>query len=230
MACGRRLAIQRSSFITQHSFGTRQVLQLRNEVDMNVTPLCVQDLSRFRLPENFRGRPGYYVQLWWLVQATLFRWSPQFLYRWRAFLLKLFGAQLGKNVLIRPTATVTYPWKVSVGDYSWIGDDVVLYSLGEIHIGAHTVVSQKSYICAGSHDPAAPAFDITQEPVEIGDQVWIATDVFVAPGTKIGHGAVVAARSVVVKDLPPLMVCVGSPAKAIRPRLAQQDSKRLCAS
>ena len=89
-----------------------------------------QDLSRFRLPADFRGRSAVWVQLWWLVQATLFRLSPQFLFGWRRWLLRLFGARVGAGVLIRPTATITYPWKVAIGDHSWVGDDVVLYSLG----------------------------------------------------------------------------------------------------
>ena len=96
-----------------------------------------QDLSSFRLPDEFRGRPSWYVQLWWLVQSLLFHTSPQALFGWRRFLLRLFGAQIGKNVLIRPSVMVTYPWKVSIGDYSWIGDDAVIYSLGDIRIGSH---------------------------------------------------------------------------------------------
>jgi putative colanic acid biosynthesis acetyltransferase WcaF len=180
--------------------------------------LRYQDLSSFHLPPGFRGRPGWVVQVWWLVQWFLFRPSPQVLYGYRRFLLRLFGAHIGEHVLIRPTAQVTYPWKVTIDDYAWIGDEVVLYSLGEIHIGAHSVVSQRSYLCAGSHDASHPTFDITSAPIHIGEQVWIATDVFVAPGVSIGEGAVVGARSSVFHDLPAGMVCYGSPARPIRPR------------
>ena len=95
----------------------------------------IQNLNKFQLPKNFRGKNAFVVQLWWIVQGTLFRMSPQFLYGFRRFLLRLFGAKIGKNVIIRSTVRTTYPWKVSIGDYSWIGDDVVLYSLGEIEIG-----------------------------------------------------------------------------------------------
>ena len=80
--------------------------------------IIYQDLSRFRLPPHFRGKPAWLVQLWWLVQAVLFRPSPQVCYGWRRFLLRLFGAHIGQQALIRPTASVTYPWKVSIGDYS----------------------------------------------------------------------------------------------------------------
>ena len=91
-----------------------------------------QDLSKFKLPQNFRGRNAFTVQLWWLVQGTFFRMSPQFMYGFRRFLLRLFGAKIGKKVIIRPSVKITYPWKLSIGDSSWIGDDVDLYTLGNI--------------------------------------------------------------------------------------------------
>ncbi len=177
-----------------------------------------QDLRRFQQPPGFRGRSGAYVQLWWVVQWFLFRPSPQALFGWRRFLLRSFGAQIGRQVLIRPTVWVTYPWKLSIGDYSWIGDEVVLYSLGEIHIGSNSVVSQRSYLCAGSHDYTRPTFDISAPAIRVGNQVWIATDVFVAPGVEIGDGSVVGARSSVFSSLPPGMICYGSPAVPVRPR------------
>lgn len=181
-----------------------------------------QRLDEFRLPDGFRGRSSWLVQLWWMVQDTIFRWSPQFMYGWRCFLLRLFGAKIGQNVLVRPTVRVTYPWKIRIGDYSWIGDDVVLYSLGEIEIGAHTVVSQKSYLCTGSHDFTKQTFEIYALPVKIGSQVWLATDVFVAPGVQIGDGVVVGARSTVFHDLPAGMVCYGNPAEPVRRRLIKE--------
>lgn len=180
----------------------------------------MQRLDQFRLPPDFRGRSAITVQLWWLVQATLFACSPQFMYGWRCFLLKLFGASIGKNVLIRPSVKTTYPWKLTVGDYAWIGDDVTLYTLGHITIGSHAVVSQKSYLCTGSHDYTKPAFDIYAQPIVIGDQAWVSTDVFIAPGVTIGKGAVIGARSTVLNDMPEGMVCVGYPAKPIKPRIA----------
>ena len=181
-----------------------------------------QDLSAFSLPAEFRGKPAWFVQLWWLVQATLFRWSPQFMYGWRRTLLRLFGAKIGRAVLIRPSARVTYPWKVTVGDYSWIGDDVVLYSLGEIEIGSHVVVSQKSYLCTGSHDCEARAFDIFSKRIIVEDEAWIATDVFIAPGVTIGRGSVVGARSTVLKSLPPMIIAFGTPASPIRTRTPEK--------
>jgi putative colanic acid biosynthesis acetyltransferase WcaF len=177
-----------------------------------------QDLSLFKVPPGFRGRPGWYVQLWWVVQALLFRPSPQIAYGWRRMLLRKFGAQVGVGAIIRPTVRVTYPWKVKIGDHAWIGDDVTLYSLGEIDIGAHSVVSQKSYICAGDHDYQSVDFAIRGRPVRIGTQVWIASDVFIAPGVTIADGVVVGARSTVLRSLQKGFVYVGNPARPIKPR------------
>lgn len=178
----------------------------------------IQNLNLYKTPNNFRGKSKITVQLWWLVQALFFSTTPQFMYGWRRFLLKCFGAKIGKNVIIRPSAKFTYPWKVKIGDYSWIGDDVVLYSLGEIEIGAHTVVSQKSYLCTGSHDYTKNDFPIYSKKIIIEDECWLATDVFVSPGVTIGRGTVVGARSTVIKDLNSNSVYVGSPVKFIKNR------------
>jgi putative colanic acid biosynthesis acetyltransferase WcaF len=181
----------------------------------------IQDLDKIILPKNFRGRNAFVVQLWWIVQGTFFRMSPQFLYGFRNFLLRLFGAKIGKKVIIRPTARITYPWKVSIGDYSWIGDDVVLYSLGEIEIGKNVVISQKSYICTASHDYLQSDFPIFAKKSTIEDECWLATDVFVSPGITIGEGSVIGSRSSVYKDIPSNKVCIGSPAKIIRERIRE---------
>jgi putative colanic acid biosynthesis acetyltransferase WcaF len=172
-----------------------------------------QDLSRFRLPPNFRGKPAAVVFLWQLVQASLFACSPQFAHGWRRFLLRAFGAKVGRRVVLRPSARVTYPWKVEIGDFTWIGDHAELYSLGSIRIGAHSVVSQRCYLCAGSHDYRSPDFAIQAPPVTVGAHVWLATDVFVGPGVRIGDYAVVGARSSVFSDIVPGAVAFGSPAK-----------------
>ena len=158
------------------------------------------------------------MQLWWLVQSSLFRCSPQFLYGWRRFLLRSFGARIGKNVLVRPTTRVQFPWNLVIGDWSWIGDDVVLYNLAQIWIGEHVVVSQRSYICAASHDWKREDFAITASPVSIQREAWVATDCFVGPGVTIGEGAVIGARSSVLHDMPPGMICFGSPAIPIKAR------------
>ncbi|MBH5388832.1 WcaF family extracellular polysaccharide biosynthesis acetyltransferase [Bradyrhizobium diversitatis] len=184
-----------------------------------------QKLDQFRVPPGFRGRGAVVVLLWQVVQSTLFALSPQPFFAWRRFLLRLFGAKIGRKVLLRPTVRVTYPWKTEIGDYSWIGDHVELYSLDCISIGSHSVISQRSYLCTGSHDMADLAFSYITAPITVGDQVWIASDVFVAPGVKVGRGAVVGARSTVREDVPPEVVAIGEPARVVRDRLASDGDK-----
>jgi putative colanic acid biosynthesis acetyltransferase WcaF len=181
--------------------------------------LNYQKLEEFSLPNGFRGRGALTVQLWWIIQSTLFAWSPQFSYKWRNFLLRRIGAKIGKNVIIRPSVKITYPWKLTIGDNAWIGDNVDLYTLGEITIGKNAVVSQRSYLCTGSHDHTSVAFDIYSKPIIIEEEAWVASDVFIAPGITIGRGAVIAARSSVFKDMPAGMICIGNPAKPIKKRL-----------
>lgn len=181
----------------------------------------IQNLNTFKLPKNFRGKNPFIVQFWWIVQGVLFRNSPQFMYGFRRFLLRLFGAKIGKNVIIRPTVKTTYPWKVTIGDYSWIGDDVNLYSLGEIEIGKNVVISQKSYICTGSHDYLQSDFPIFANKITIKDECWLATDVFIAPGITIEKGSVIGSRSSVYKNIPANKICIGNPAKIIRERISE---------
>ena len=121
-------------------------------------------------------------------------------------------------MIIRATVRVTYPWHVSIGDYAWIGDDAVLYSLGRIDVSEHSVISQRTYLCAGDHDMNDPAFAINAAPIRVGRACWLAADVFVAPGVTINDGAVVGARSTVLNDLPMNMFCAGTPCRAIRKR------------
>ena len=92
-------------------------------------------------------------------------------------------------------------------------------ALPEITIGKNVVISQKSYLCAGTHDFRSPGFDIQAFPIVIEDEAWLAADVFVAPGVTVGKGAVVGSRSSVFGNLPAMMVCVGSPARPIHARL-----------
>lgn len=189
------------------------------DLDLNA-PACV-DLRQYNQDWFDRGRPGWYILLWWLVQATLFPLTPHSAHGLRVGLLRWFGAKVGQNVSIRPTARFTYPWKVEIGDYSWVGDDVVFYSLDRIAVGQHCVISQKTYLCTGSHSSQDPAFGLQTAPIAIGNGVWVATDCFVAPGVQIGANAVIGARSTVLKNMPNQQVCWGSPCQPryLRPSL-----------
>lgn len=185
-------------------------------------PLSLVDLRQYDQSSFDRGRPGWFILLWWLVQAIVFPLTPHFLNIARASLLRLFGAQIGQAVIIRPTARFTYPWKIKIGDHSWIGDDVVLYSLDRITIGQHSVISQKTYLCTGSHDPHDPTFRLKTGEITIGNGVWVAADCFIAPGVAIGSNTVVGVRSTVLRNLPAQQVCWGSPCRVQYDRQMQR--------
>jgi len=178
-----------------------------------------QDLSRSKAPPGFRGRSDLTVLLWQTVQQTLFAWSPQPAYGWRRWLLRLFGAEVSRGVLVRPTVRVTYPWKVKLGDHCWIGDNAELYSLGPITIGQHAVVSQRSYVCAATHYYNDISFPLVAKAVVVEREAWVAADCFIAPGITIGAGAIVGARSTVLKDVLPSTIMAGSPLKQIGNRV-----------
>tara|TARA_R110000868_G_scaffold119469_2_gene316771 strand:- start:50981 stop:51634 length:654 start_codon:yes stop_codon:yes gene_type:complete len=180
------------------------------------SPAPAVDLESAPSPHSLKNK--LMRALWGLVQATLFRWSPNPMHKWRAFLLRLFGAQVSKKARVYPKAKVWGPWNLIMDDYSTLADDVDCYCVDKITIGRQTTVSQYSYLCGATHDFTHPKHPLTPFPITIGADVWIAADVFVAPGVTIGDGVVVGARSSVFKDLPEWTVCVGSPAKPKGPR------------
>ncbi|MBJ7401773.1 MAG: colanic acid biosynthesis acetyltransferase WcaF [Bradyrhizobium sp.] len=180
-----------------------------------------QDLSRFA--GTARGREAWRAQLWWLFQSLLVLPTPQFMFAWRRFALVLFGAKIGKRVLIRPGVRVTYPWNVTIGDHVWIGDNATLYSVAEISIGSHTVISQDAYLCAGTHDHRDITFPFKASPIRIADECWVAARAFIGPGVKMGQGAIAGAGSIVMGSVAPATVVAGNPAKVVRPRPRQSD-------
>ncbi|PEJ65952.1 putative colanic acid biosynthesis acetyltransferase [Bacillus toyonensis] len=183
------------------------------------------DLSKYNQSWYSRGRNSLVVLIWWFIQGTIFRYSIHNMYKWRSFLLRLFGAKIGGNVKIRPTAQFTYPWKISIGDNSWIGDNVKFYSLEEIHIGANCVISQESYLCTGSHDPKDPYFGLITKPIHVKDGAWIASNVFIYPGVTIHKLGIAAARSTVLKDIPTNEIHAGFPATFIKKRFEEEELK-----
>jgi putative colanic acid biosynthesis acetyltransferase WcaF len=180
--------------------------------------MLYQDLSSFKVPKNFRGGNKFKVQLWDIVHFFLFRPSPQFMYGYRNFLLRIFGAKIGKKVLIRSSVKITYPWKLVIGDNTWIGEDCYIYNLENIHIGSNVSIAHRNFFNTGGHDYNKATFDIFAKPIKIEDEVWITSEVYISPGVTIFKGAVVGVRSVVFKDVTEGMVCYGNPAKIVKKR------------
>jgi len=161
--------------------------------------------------------------LWGMAAPLLFRFSPRILFGWRSFLLRLFGAKIGRHVHVYNSATVYMPWNLEVGDWSSIGEHAYIYSLGKISIGCRTTVSQRAHLCAGSHDYQNPDLPLLKPPIKVGDQVWICADSFLGPGVSIGEGAIVAARAVVIRDVEPWNIVGGNPARPIKKRTLRRE-------
>lgn len=157
--------------------------------------------------------------LWGAAWVLLFRPSPRPLHGWRNLLLRLFGAKLDRTARVYPRCRIWAPWNLTMGPHACLADDVDCYNVRLITIGASSTVSQYSYLCGATHDFEDRRHPLVPMPITIGANVWIAADVFVAPGVTIPDGVVVGARSTVTKDLPPWTVCIGSPAREVRPRV-----------
>jgi putative colanic acid biosynthesis acetyltransferase WcaF len=159
--------------------------------------------------------------IWQMVESTMFRWSPRPLHRWRAWLLRLFGAQINElgAVVIFPTCRITFPWKLQLEPRAMIGPYVHVYNLAPITLRYGANISQNCHLCAGTHDISRWDMPLVALPIIIGENVWLGADVFVGPGVTIGELTVVGARSVVVRNLPPSQICVGNPCRAIKDRL-----------
>lgn len=166
----------------------------------------------------FSRRENVRRAIWYIVEATFFRWSFRRADRWRSFLLRCFGARVGKRCLIRRSAHIEIPWHVTIGDDVMLGEQAIVYSLGPIVIGDRTMISPYVHLCGGSHDHRDRRMTLLRVPVTIGSDVWIAADAFIGPGVNVGDGTIVGARSSVFKDLPAWKVCHGNPARVVRER------------
>ncbi len=152
--------------------------------------------------------------LWRIAYISMFRFSPTPMHSWRRLLLRLFGAKIGRAVVIYPSARIWAPWALHVEGWATIGWDCELYNVAPINIRKRAIVSQHTYLCTASHDFRTD-FQLTAAPIEIDAEAWVAAGAFVGPGVSIGEGAVVAARAVVMRSTPPWTVVAGNPAKFI---------------
>lgn len=169
-----------------------------------------------------RGRPLWVEALWWLMQAALVRsWIPGAAHR--QYLLRLFGARIGEGVTIKPGVRVKFPWRLQIGDHTWIGEDVWIDNLAPVKIGSHCCMSQGAYLCTGSHNWSRQRFDLTVRPIEIKDQAWVCAKAVVAPGVTIAEGSVLSLGSVATGNLGAWGLYSGVPAKRIKARLIEND-------
>ena len=136
----------------------------------------------------------------------------------RSFLLRLFGASVGRGVVLKPGVRVKYPWLLSIGDYSWVGEEVWIDNLTMVTIGTNVCISQAAYICTGNHDWSDRSFGLQVKAVALEDGSWVGAKALVCPGVTIGRCAVVAAGSVVTSDIPSYEIHGGNPTQFLKRR------------
>jgi putative colanic acid biosynthesis acetyltransferase WcaF len=176
-----------------------------------------QSPPRYRSELSARNRLAR--ALWTVVWAFFCRLSPRPLHGWRRLWLRLFGARLTGRVAVYPSARVWAPWNLEMADGSALGDWVDCYNVDRIVIEEGAIVSQHAFLCTASHDISDPGRRLTTAPIRLGQSSWVCAGAFLHPGVTIGEGAVVAARSVVVKNVAPWTVVGGNPARFLKRRV-----------
>jgi putative colanic acid biosynthesis acetyltransferase WcaF len=161
--------------------------------------------------------------IWSVIWLLLYRPSPILLHGWRRFLLRCFGARMGKRTLPYPSVRIWAPWNLTMADDSCLSHQVDCYCVDKIYLGPRVTVSQYSFLCTASHDHTRQRMPLVTAPIRIEADAWVTADVFISPGVTVGEGAVVGARSTVLRSIKPWTVVAGYPAREIGPRKMQQD-------
>ena len=174
------------------------------------------DLSRYDNSDFSRGASTWFEALWLLARGVFFQTFLPWPSSLRVALLRAFGARVGHGVVVRANVHISFPWRLTLGDHVWLGDDVGILSLAPVTIESHVCISQRAYLCTGSHDYRRPDFPLVVRPITVRTGSWIAAAAFIGPGVEIGAGAVVAAGSVVTTDVPANTLVRGNPASVVK--------------
>jgi putative colanic acid biosynthesis acetyltransferase WcaF len=172
-------------------------------------------LDRYDNSAFDRGAGRIKEGLWVLCKCAFFLTPFPWPSALRTALLRLFGAKLGLGVVVRSGANITFPWRFTAGDHVWIGEDVLVLSLAPVTLGSNVCLSQRAFLCSGSHAWRRETFDLRTRPIVVGDSVWIAAHAFVGAGVSIGNGSVVSAGTVVTESVPGNSLVRGNPATVV---------------
>lgn len=185
------------------------------------------DLSQFDNGDFQRGASRLKELAWWFARSLFFAgWFP-LPSALKVRILRLFGAKVGKGVVIRSRVDISFPWRLSLGDHVWVGDEVKILSLDEVEVGSHVCLSQRAFLCTGSHDFDSTAFDLRTGPIRIGRGCWIGAQAFVGPGVVFGPGSRCLAGAVVVRSVPQGGTVAGVPARPPRSSAAPDSTAAL---
>jgi len=184
----------------------------------------MSDFKKYQYQDSLSRRNKLARLIWNFVFFVSFRSNPRWaLNGWRIFLLRLFGAKIGTGCKVSPSCFVWAPWNLSMGDFSVLGDGVDCYTMARINIGSKVAISQRVFLCTGSHDITSLKRPLITKSINIEDHVWVCAESFVGPGVTLGNGAVIAARSVVVKSVDTHAIVAGNPAVFLKRRLLKDD-------
>jgi putative colanic acid biosynthesis acetyltransferase WcaF len=167
---------------------------------------------------SFRLSLRVHRVIWGLIWTCLAAWTPPPLSPWRVWLLKLFGAKIHRGAAVAASVKVWLPRNLELGERASLGPGVDCYNMAPIKIGARSVVSQRAFLCAGTHDFTDELFPLRVRPIVIGDDVWVASEAFVGPGVCVGNGCVLGARGCAFEDLAEWTVYRGNPARIVKER------------
>ncbi len=155
---------------------------------------------------------------WYFINVIFFK-SSFFPFNFlKIFLLQLFGCSLGKGVVIKPNVNIKYPWKLSLGNYVWIGESVWIDNLDNVTIGNHVCISQGAMLICGSHNYKKQSFDLITKEITLNDGVWIGAKSIILPGVVAESHAILSAGSVISKNLESFTVYKGNPAEKVGSR------------
>ena len=165
-------------------------------------------------------KPGSSIKrfIWYYKNLFLFKSSITWPYWWKRFILRIFGAKVGKGVIIKPCVNIKYPWFLEIGNNVWIGEEVWIDNLGKVKIGDDVCISQGALILTGNHDYKKSTFDLIVKPITIEDGVWIGAKAVVCPGVTMHSHSVLTTGSVLTKDAESYTIYQGNPAVALRKR------------
>jgi putative colanic acid biosynthesis acetyltransferase WcaF len=155
---------------------------------------------------------------WNFVWLLFCRFSPRPFHAWRSLVLRLYGAKLGPRCHFYPRARIWAPWNLTCGRNVTVADDAEIYNPAPATLGDHAILSQSAYVCGATHDYDDPAFPLLGFAIHIGERAWVCARASVAPGVKLGDGAVLGLGSVATRDLDPWTIYAGVPAVRVKDR------------
>ena|ERR1022692_1064072 len=171
--------------------------------------------------DNSWYRPGNFLKrtLWYFANILIFKTALFPFYRIKVFVLQLFGASVGRNVIIKPSVNIKYPWFLEIGNHVWIGEKVSIDNLAMVSIGSNVCLSQEALLLSGNHDYTKATFDLILRPIVLEDGVWIGARAIVSGGTACRSGVVLCAGSVATGELESMGIYRGNPAVRIKERI-----------